>query len=421
MSKLIKNEQNINSRIPLVNRNNKNEQIIACIMDEWFVFNQSFISLDRSETKYQLVATISDNHLHLSMTRIVFNYEEGRSTGFKEPAEKVITEMPGKGMPTTLSLAFVGDIMPGTTFPEKRLPENDGKNLFDDVKGILANADLAAGNMEGALADTGTTHKKPGKYCYAFKVPTRYGKLLADAGFDFMNMANNHARDFGINGIISTEKTLKENGIAYAGIKGRQEVTVVEKNGVRYGFCSFGQDSYTPRHLDLETVKRNINSLKGKADIIIVTFHGGAEGTKYRHLPDGPETFLGENRGDLRRFAHFCIDNGADVIYGHGPHVVRAMELYKGHFIAYSLGNFCTPYGINIAGVSGYAPVLQLTINSTDGTFVKGKINSFIQQRGRGPRLDKQNIVAKEIQSLTKADFTDPKITISDDGTITKK
>ena len=324
--------------------------------------------------------------------------------------------MPGKGMPTTLSLAFVGDIMPGTTFPEKRLPENDGKNLFDDVKGILANADLAA-----ALADTGTTHKKPGKYCYAFKVPTRYGKLLADAGFDFMNMANNHARDFGINGIISTEKTLKENGIAYAGIKGRQEVTVVEKNGVRYGFCSFGQDSYTPRHLDLETVKRNINSLKGKADIIIVTFHGGAEGTKYRHLPDGPETFLGENRGDLRRFAHFCIDNGADVIYGHGPHVVRAMELYKGHFIAYSLGNFCTPYGINIAGVSGYAPVLQLTINSADGTFVKGKINSFIQQRGRGPRLDKQNIVAKEIRSLTKTDFTDPKITISDDGTITKK
>ena len=92
MSKLIKNEQNINSRIPLVNRNNKNEQIIACIMDEWFVFNQSFISLDRSETKYQLVATISDNHLHLTMTRIVFNYEEGRSTGFKEPAEKVITD-----------------------------------------------------------------------------------------------------------------------------------------------------------------------------------------------------------------------------------------------------------------------------------------------------------------------------------------
>lgn len=338
-----------------------------------------------------------------------------------DSCKSTTTEMPGKGMPTTLSLAFVGDIMPGTTFPEKRLPENDGKNLFDDVKGILTSADLAAGNMEGALADTGTTHKKPGKYCYAFKVPTRYGKLLADAGFDFMNMANNHARDFGINGIISTEKTLKENGIAYAGIKGRQEVTVVEKNGVRYGFCSFGQDSYTPRHLDLETVKRNINYLKGKADIIIVTFHGGAEGTKYRHLPDGPETFLGENRGDLRRFAHFCIDNGADVIYGHGPHVVRAMELYKGHFIAYSLGNFCTPYGINIAGVSGYAPVLQLTINSTDGTFVKGKINSFIQQRGRGPRLDKQNIVAKEIQSLTKADFTDPKITISDDGTITKK
>ncbi len=327
----------------------------------------------------------------------------------------------GDRMPQTLTLAFVGDIMPGTTFPENRLPENDGKTLFDDVKRILSSADIAAGNMEGALADTGTTRKNPGKYCYAFRVPTRYGKLLADAGFDFMNMANNHAYDFGVDGIASTEATLKKNGIAYAGIKDRQEVAVVKRNGVRYGFCSFGQDSYTPHHLDLETVKRNINALKGKADIIIVSFHGGAEGVKYRHLPDGPENFLGENRGDLRRFAHFCIDNGADVVYGHGPHVVRAMEVYKGHFIAYSLGNFCTPYGINITGISGYAPVLQLTVNVNDGTFVSGKINSFIQQRGRGPRLDRRNIVAKEIQSLTKADISEPNITIADDGTITRK
>lgn len=338
-----------------------------------------------------------------------------------DSSKSTASSIEDKGTSKTLTLAFVGDIMPGTTFPDRRLPENDGRNLFDDVKDILSSADIAAGNMEGALADTGSTHKKTGKYCYAFRVPTRYGKLLADAGFDFMNMANNHARDFGMNGIASTEATLKKNGIAYAGIKGRQEVAIVERNGVRYGFCSFGQDSYTPRHLDFETVKRNINTLKGKADIIIVSFHGGAEGVKYRHLPDGPETFLGENRGDLRRFAHFCIDNGADVVYGHGPHVVRAMEVYKGHFIAYSLGNFCTPYGINIAGMSGYAPVLQLTINATDGTFVSGKINSFIQQRGRGPRLDRQNIVAKEIQSLTKADISEPNITIADDGTITKK
>lgn len=321
----------------------------------------------------------------------------------------------------TLSLAFVGDIMPGTTFPDNRLPENDGKTLFKDVADILTAADVAAGNMEGALADRGETTKKGGKFSYSFRIPTRYGKLIADAGLDFMSMANNHAFDFGLDGVKSTETTLHANGITYAGISGRTESAVVERNGVRYGFCAFGHNSYTLKHADLDNVKRIIRDLKQKADIVIVSFHGGAEGTSHKHLPQGTETFLGENRGNLRSFTHFCIDNGADVVYGHGPHVVRAVELYKGHFIAYSLGNFCTPYGVNISGISGYAPVLQLTINASDGTFAGGKFNSFIQQRGKGPRRDPQNLVAKEIRSLTNADFSNPLLTIADDGTISRK
>ena len=321
----------------------------------------------------------------------------------------------------TLSLAFVGDIMPGTTFPDSRLPEKDGTTLFKDVDSILTAADVAAGNMEGALADEGETTKKGGKFSYSFRVPTRYGKLIADAGFDFMSMANNHAFDFGLDGVKSTEATLHSNGIAYSGIGGRKESAIVERNGVRYGFCAFGHNSYTLKHADLENVKRIIGNLREKADIVIVSFHGGAEGTAHKHLPQGKEMFLGEDRGDLRNFAHFCIDNGADVVYGHGPHVVRAVELYKNHFIAYSLGNFCTPYGVNISGISGYAPVLQLTVNAADGTFVGGKINSFIQQRGKGPRRDPLNLVAKEIRSLTNADFSNPKLNISNDGTISKR
>lgn len=321
----------------------------------------------------------------------------------------------------TLHLAFVGDIMPGTTFPSSQLPEQDGKTLFKDVTDIIAGADVAAGNMEGALADSGETTKKGGKFSYSFRVPTRYGKLLAEAGLDFMSMANNHAFDFGLNGVKSTEATLHANGIAYAGISGRTESTVVERNGVRYGFCAFGHNSYTLKHADLDNVRRILKDLRKRADIVIVSFHGGAEGTGHKHLPQGQETFLGENRGNLRAFTHFCIDNGADVVYGHGPHVVRAVELYKGHFIAYSLGNFCTPYGVNISGISGYAPVLQLTVNAADGTFAEGKINSFIQQRGKGPRRDPQNLVAKEIRSLTNADFNSPQLTIADDGTIRRK
>lgn len=339
--------------------------------------------------------------------------------GKQAPAASMTSDRRAKG--GTLNLAFVGDIMPGTTFPDNRLPEKDGATLFKDVDSILTAADVAAGNMEGALADEGETTKKGGKFSYSFRVPTRYGKLIADAGFDFMSMANNHAFDFGLDGVKSTEATLHSNGIAYSGIGGRKESAIVERNGIRYGFCAFGHNSYTLKHADQENVKRIIGNLREKADIVIVSFHGGAEGTAHKHLPQGKEMFLGENRGDLRNFAHFCIDNGADVVYGHGPHVVRAVELYKNHFIAYSLGNFCTPYGVNISGISGYAPVLQLTVNAADGTFVGGKINSFIQQRGNGPRRDPLNLVAKEIRSLTNADFSNPKLTIANDGTISKR
>lgn len=339
--------------------------------------------------------------------------------GKQAPAASMTSDRRAKG--GTLNLAFVGDIMPGTTFPDSRLPEKDGATLFKDVDSILTAADVAAGNMEGALADEGETTKKGGKFSYSFRVPTRYGKLIADAGFDFMSMANNHAFDFGLDGVKSTEATLHSNGIAYSGIGGRKESAIVERNGIRYGFCAFGHNSYTLKHADQENVKRIIGNLREKADIVIVSFHGGAEGTAHKHLPQGKEMFLGENRGDLRNFAHFCIDNGADVVYGHGPHVVRAVELYKNHFIAYSLGNFCTPYGVNISGISGYAPVLQLTVNAADGTFVGGKINSFIQQRGKGPRRDPLNLVAKEIRSLTNADFSNPKLTITNDGTISKR
>lgn len=89
MSELTQNDQNIASRVALVN---DAEHVIANTMDEWLVFSKSFISLDRTEFKYQLIAKISDNHLNLSLCRIIYNYEEGRSTGFKEPAEEVISD-----------------------------------------------------------------------------------------------------------------------------------------------------------------------------------------------------------------------------------------------------------------------------------------------------------------------------------------
>lgn len=320
----------------------------------------------------------------------------------------------------TFVIAMAGDIMMGTTYPQPALPADDGKMLFKDVRRILHKADIAVGNLEGTLCDSAENKKDVSEFNYSFRTPLSFAPRLKEAGFDFLSMANNHAFDFGIEGVKSTERALRDIGIKYAGIKGRTDAAIIERNGIRYGLCAFGHNSYTLKHKELWAVKGILDSLRANADIIIVSFHGGAEGKQYSHLPYGKEEFLEEDRGSLRDFAHFCIDNGADIIYGHGPHVVRCVEVYKGKFIAYSLGNFCTPYGISITGISGYAPVIVAKVNRK-GDFLEGKIHSFIQRRGLGPRKDTTNAVASQIKQLTVSDIKDSKITIGTDGTIRLK
>lgn len=320
----------------------------------------------------------------------------------------------------TIKLALTGDIMMGTTYPSTQLPQEEGRLLFKHVAPIISGADIAAGNLEGTLCDGGTTTKRMSKVSYAFRTPVKFAPRLSEAGYDFLSVANNHVNDFGDTGISSTMKALDGVGIKYAGIKDLCEWSVVEKDGRRYGFCAFSHNQKTCDHRDLETVRRILGELREQADFVIVSFHGGAEGSAHNRLPYGRETFCGENRGSIRELAHFCIDEGADVVYGHGPHVLRAVEVYKGHFIAYSLGNFCTPYGINLRGISGYAPVVTIRVLA-DGTFVDGQIHSFIQQRGAGPLPDAQNLVAKEMKRLTELDVPKTSITISATGAITRK
>ena len=320
-----------------------------------------------------------------------------------------------------LTLALCGDIMMGTTYPTVRLPENEGRDIFSDVKQLFLDADLAVGNLEGVICEGGVCTKNTANANnYAFRMPERYAHLLTDAGFDYLNLANNHTNDFGTFGLERTRELLEKEGIRYSGLPDC-ESTVVEKDGVRYGICSFGHNSYTLKHTDTAAVTRIVTELRPQCDILVVTFHGGAEGSKYSHLPDGPETYLGENRGNLRAFAHHCIDLGADVVFGHGPHVTRAVECYKDRIVAYSLGNFCTTFGVNLSGVNGYAPVLVVRIDRT-GRFVDGRIHSFIQTQGTGPRLDPTDKVAQHMRSLSETDFRGQcGLDISDNGTLTRK
>lgn len=314
------------------------------------------------------------------------------------------------------TIALTGDIMMGTLYPKPQLPPDHGRHLFCDVGSVLRRADVTAGNLECVLADSGMTKKEVERpHQYAFLTPTDYVQHLVGAGYDFLSLANNHAYDFGQAGATSTMRTLRAAGLAYAGLRGQPNGVVVERGGVRYGFCAFGHNTYTHRHSDLQAVRATLTALAARCDVLIVSFHGGAEGVNYCHLPYGEETYLDESRGDLRTFAHFCIDAGADVVFGHGPHVTRALEVYKHHLIAYSLGNFCTPYGINLVGLSGHAPVLEVQVDHA-GRFCGGRIHSYIQQRGLGPRTDPAHRVAQHMRSLTLDDVPGTPLRIHPDG-----
>jgi hypothetical protein len=117
-------------------------------------------------------------------------------------------------------------------------------------------------------------------------------------------------------------------------------------------------------------------------------------------VPDGPEFFMGENRGDLRRLSRALIDAGAAMIIGHGPHVPRGVEIYRDRLIVYSLGNFATASGINIKGISGLAPLLLAEFDAS-GKILEYDFISFRQEMNKGPRFDPSDEAAKTIRKLS--------------------
>lgn len=320
--------------------------------------------------------------------------------------------------PDTVSIIGVGDIMMGTNYPENKLPPDNGRHLLRNVESILADADVTFGNLEGTLLNSGGTPKtcKDPKVCYVFRSPVRYVENLTRAGFDIMSLANNHAGDFGEAGRQSSMRTLDSVGIKHAGQQ-TQKFTIFEKDSLKYGLVAFAPNSGCVQLNDIEGAKALVQQLDSLCDIIIVSFHGGAEGAQYQNVPRAREIFHGEDRGDVYAFAHTLIDAGADVIFGHGPHVTRAIEVYKERFITYSMGNFCTYRGISVNGVNGIAPILKI-YTDRHGKFYQGKIIPTYQTYETGVRVDPMNQVIKKLQELTKKDFPDSRIQIGDDGLI---
>ncbi|MBI1185491.1 CapA family protein [bacterium] len=309
--------------------------------------------------------------------------------------------------PKEVVVIGVGDIMLGTNYPSNSyLPPNQAADVIDaDMKKILSSAQVTFGNLEGTFLDEGGDVKKcsdPDK-CYAFRMPTSYAVHLKEAGFDVMSIANNHVGDFGNTGRTSTKATLDAQGILAAGLLQYPKV-VFEREGLIYGFAAFAPNSGTCDIRDIAAAQQIVRELADTADIVIVSFHGGAEGSKYEHITKATETFYGENRGNVHEFAHKMIDAGADIIFGHGPHVTRAVEVYNDRFIAYSLGNFATYGRFNLLGVNGIAPLVKVHV-APDGKFLLAEVVSIKQSGEGGAKVDESATVFKKLAELTNSDF----------------
>lgn len=315
----------------------------------------------------------------------------------------------------SLSITVVGDIMMGSDFPASNLPPDRGAGLLQNVDSILSCADITCGNLEGTLCEGGICTKQVKRgVCYAFRTPPDFVGHFLHAGFDFLNLANNHMNDFGSGGIEGTMRTLDSAGIAHGGPYGK--TGHFDINSLTVGIACFATSPNANTIFEIHEAQKIVASLDRDHDIVVVSFHGGAEGRNCLHVRDTMEYFLGNPRGNVVRFAHAVIDSGADFVWGHGPHVPRAMEVYNDRLIAYSLGNFCT-WGFNVSEELGYAPILTVVLDSI-GVFVRGHITSARQQAGKGLVIDDQYHAARLIRDLSNTDFPASAPIVAADGMV---
>jgi len=322
-----------------------------------------------------------------------------------------------------LTIIGTGDIMLGTSWPSESYlpPGKDCSPILRPVHHVLQSGDLLFGNLEGVFCSEGGTPKrcKDLTKCYVFRMPDHFLDCILEAGYDVLSVANNHVNDFGPAGRASTAAMLDSADVAYAGFVSHPW-TLFEKEGVTYGFAAFAPNRGTMDLLDYDRAAEITAILDSMADVVIISFHGGAEGKDHQHVLRGNEEYLGANRGNVYHFAHRVVDAGADVVFGHGPHVTRAVELYRDRLICYSLGNFATYRRFNLRGPNGIAPIVKVKVDS-EGNFMQGEVISIYQPGEGGPRIDPAGRASAKLKALTEFDFPDQELVVDSDGILWKR
>jgi hypothetical protein len=333
-----------------------------------------------------------------------------------EPAAAPTPDKPDNGPASAITMSATGDIIMGSA--PNRLPAAGGDGFFDSVRDGLR-SDLVMGNLEQPLTgDTGTSKcgSPPRANCFAFRAPPAYAKHLADAGFQLLNTANNHSKDYGTQGYRNTVRALEDAGLKHTGAE--DQITVVEVKGVKVAAVGFSSYAGANRLNDLDQAREVVRKAGEQADVVVVQVHMGAEGSDKTRVRPGTETFFGENRGDPMKFSRAVIDAGADVVVGHGPHVLRGMEFYKGRLIAYSLGNFAGGgKTLSRDGVLKYSGILHVSL-TPDGGWAGGKFVSTYLNATGVPTRDGAERGRKLVAQLSDKDFPDTAAKIGADGSI---
>ncbi len=317
--------------------------------------------------------------------------------------------------PPPLTINAVGDVIPGTNYLTYRLPQ-DWQYLYGGIQYQLQQADIVFGNFESTLTEVRNSPKGTGRAnVFAFRTPPWYASVLKVAGFNVMSVANNHAFDFGDQGFIDTMANLEQEGIKAVGRKG--EIVYSEAKGLKLAFIAFSHLNQHNTVHDLDAAAALVQEAEQNADIVVVSFHAGKEGSDATATRNQTEYFLSENRGNVVQFSRTVVDNGADLVLGHGPHVPRALELYNNKLIAYSLGNFLGYRTLSTAGHLGTSLILTANLDG-NGDFTSGRIVPVALDRNGVPYLDDHFKGVVLVRSLTRQDFPDTPLTIDDEGYI---
>ena len=264
---------------------------------------------------------------------------------------------------TTITISAAGDCTLGTdegfnykrSFKGKYDAVQDPAYFFQNVQPVFAQDDLTIVNMEGTLTEETTREPKQ----FAFKGDAEYAKIFTAGAVETANLANNHSFDYGKKSYEDTITALEAEGISSFGY---ERTAVMDIKGVKVGLAGVYE---LAEHIDCkQDLLDNIASLKEQgAQIIIVSFHWGQE---KENVPSDVQVEL----------AHAAVDNGADLVLGHHPHVLQGIEEYKGKNIVYSLGNFC--FGGNSAPSDMDTMIFQQTFTVKDGKLQEDNVTNIL-------------------------------------------